>query len=172
MREDIKTDGRHAEVKFSKDWKKDASRRDFSINSIYSDAEGNLFDPFNGKKDLENGLIKFIGEPEVRIREDYLRILRYLRFYLNYSNFKHDSKTVKAIKNLGGIFNLSKERLFDELKNTLSLIFLQNLLKISLLMNYLKSSFQKLKELNIFSNLIYLLRRNFWKQILFSCFRY
>ena len=84
LREDIKTDGRHAEVKFSKDWKKDALRRDFSINSIYSDAEGNLFDPFNGKEDLENGLIKFIGAPDVRIKEDYLRILRYLRFYLNY----------------------------------------------------------------------------------------
>ena len=69
------------------------------------------------EKDLENGLIKFIGEPEVRIKEDYLRILRYLRFYLNYSNFKHDPKTIKAIKkNLGGISNLSKERLFDELK--------------------------------------------------------
>jgi poly(A) polymerase len=56
LREDIDTDGRHAEVKFSIDWKKDASRRDFSINSIYADANGNLFDPFNGKKDLDNGI--------------------------------------------------------------------------------------------------------------------
>ena len=55
LREDILTDGRHAKVKFSKDWKKDASRRDFTINSIYSDREGNIFDPFNGKKDLEKG---------------------------------------------------------------------------------------------------------------------
>ena len=77
LREDLKTDGRHAEVKFSNDWKKDASRRDFTINSIYSDIKGNLFDPFNGKEDLENGKIKFIGDTEQRIKEDYLRILRY-----------------------------------------------------------------------------------------------
>ena len=81
LREDISTDGRHAQVKFSKDWKKDASRRDFTINAIYSDLEGNLFDPFNGKEDLEKGEINFIGIPEKRIQEDYLRILRYLRFF-------------------------------------------------------------------------------------------
>ena len=88
LREDILTDGRHAKVKFSKDWKKDASRRDFTINSIYSDREGNLFDPFNGKKDLEKGFVNFIGDPDKRIKEDYLRILRYLRFFLNYSKQK------------------------------------------------------------------------------------
>jgi poly(A) polymerase len=98
LREDVETDGRHAVVKFSTDWKKDASRRDFTINSIYSDIEGNLFDPFNGKEDLENGVIKFIGDPEQRMKEDYLRILRYLRFYLSYSNHKHDFKTSKLIK--------------------------------------------------------------------------
>ena len=68
LREDISTDGRHATVKFSKNWKNDASRRDFTINAIYSDADGNLFDPFDGKKDLENGLIKFIGDPNRRIQ--------------------------------------------------------------------------------------------------------
>ena len=61
LRKDITTDGRHAKVEFLNDWQKDASRRDFSINSIYADIDGNLFDPFNGKKDLENGEIKFIG---------------------------------------------------------------------------------------------------------------
>ena len=79
LREDIFTDGRHAKVKFSKDWKKDASRRDFTINSIYSDLDGNLFDPFNGKKDIEIGQVSFIGDAEKRVKEDYLRILRYLR---------------------------------------------------------------------------------------------
>ena len=112
LREDIKTDGRHAEVKFTNDWKKDASRRDFTINSIYSDIKGNIFDPFNGKKDLENGVIRFIGDTEQRIKEDYLRILRYLRFYLGYSKHKHELKTSKLIKkNIAGISNLSKERL-------------------------------------------------------------
>ena len=153
LREDIKTDGRHAEVKFSKDWKKDASRRDFSINSIYSDAEGNLFDPFNGKKDLENGLIKFIGEPEVRIREDYLRILRYLRFYLNYSNFKHDPKTIKAIKkNLGGISNLSKERLFDELKKYIKSNIFTKLAKDKFANELFKIIFPQIKRIKYFSN--------------------
>ena len=61
LRKDVDTDGRHAKVEFSKDWKEDASRRDFTINSIYSDKDGNLFDPFNGKQDLENGVINFIG---------------------------------------------------------------------------------------------------------------
>ena len=67
LRKDIVSDGRHAEIEFSKDWKEDASRRDFTINSIYSDSDGNLFDPYDGKKDLENGLIKFIGDADQRI---------------------------------------------------------------------------------------------------------
>tara|TARA_B100000902_G_scaffold375779_1_gene406128 strand:+ start:35 stop:1309 length:1275 start_codon:yes stop_codon:yes gene_type:complete len=121
LRKDIKTDGRHAEVEFSKNWKEDASRRDFSINSIYSDKDGNLFDPFNGKKDLEEGNINFIGNVEKRIQEDYLRILRYLRFYLNYSKNKHQPEILKNIKkNIYGISNISVERLIDELKKIIN----------------------------------------------------
>ena len=117
LRKDITTDGRHAEVEFSLDWKEDAARRDFSINSIYSDLQGNLFDPNNGKKDLEEGLINFIGDAETRVKEDYLRILRYIRFFLNYSNQKHKPEIIKLIKrNIGGISNLSSERLLDEFK--------------------------------------------------------
>ena len=117
LRKDIKTDGRHAEVEFSLDWKEDAARRDFSINSIYSDLQGNLFDPNNGKKDLEEGLINFIGDAETRVKEDYLRILRYIRFFLNYSNQKHKPEIIKLIKrNIGGISNLSSDRLLDEFK--------------------------------------------------------
>ena len=121
LRKDIKTDGRHAEVEFSKNWKEDASRRDFSINSIYSDKDGNLFDPFNGKKDLEEGNVNFIGDVEKRIQEDYLRILRYLRFYLNYSKNKHQPEILKNIKkNIYGISNISVERLIDELKKIIN----------------------------------------------------
>ena len=117
LRKDVATDGRHAMVEFSKDWKEDATRRDFSINSIYSDKEGNLFDPFDGKKDLENGSINFIGEAENRIKEDYLRILRYIRFFLNYSKHNHDPKIIKIIKkNIKGVAKISSERLLDELK--------------------------------------------------------
>ena len=117
LRKDIATDGRHAKVEFSLDWKEDAARRDFSINSIYSDGKGNLFDPNNGKKDLEDGLINFIGHAESRIKEDYLRILRYVRFFLNYSKHNHKPEIIKIIKrNIGGISKLSSERLLDEFK--------------------------------------------------------
>ncbi len=117
LRKDVSTDGRHAKVEFSLDWRDDSNRRDFSINAIYSDKDGNLFDPHNGKKDLESGTVKFIGDPEERIQEDYLRILRYLRFFLNYSNNKHELEIFKSIKrNIGGISKLSSERLVEEFK--------------------------------------------------------
>ena len=110
LRKDISTDGRHAKVDFTDKWLEDASRRDFTINAIYSDFDGNLFDPFNGKIDLNNGLIKFIGDPAKRIKEDYLRILRYIRFFVEYSKNHHDKITFKTIKqNLGGLKKISKE---------------------------------------------------------------
>ena len=152
LREDIETDGRHAEVSFSTDWKKDASRRDFTINSIYSDIEGNLFDPFNGKEDLENGIIKFIGDPEQRIKEDYLRILRYLRFYLGYSKHKHDFKTLKVIKkNIAGISNLSKERLLDELKKYMKSNVLTKLSKDKYSVEIFENIFPELKKMKLLS---------------------
>ncbi len=154
LREDIKSDGRHAEVKFTTDWKKDASRRDFTINSIYSDLDGNLFDPFNGKNDLEKGVVKFIGDPEQRIKEDYLRILRYLRFHLNYSNQKHEFETLRLIKkNITGISHLSKERLLDELKKFFKFKILSNLSKDKFSLELFEIVFPQLKKIKIFSNL-------------------
>ena len=153
LREDIKTDGRHAEVRFSNDWKKDALRRDFTFNSIYSDREGNLFDPFNGKEDLKNGVIKFINDPEQRIKEDYLRILRYLRFYLVYSKHKHDFETTKIIKkNIKGISNLSKERLLDELKKYVKSNVLTRLSKDKFSLQLFEIIFPQIKNIKIFSN--------------------
>ena len=117
LRKDILTDGRHAKVQFSKNWKDDASRRDFTINAIYADIDGNLFDPFDGRQDIKDGKIIFIGDAGIRIKEDYLRILRYVRFFLNYSKIEHDKKIIKLIRqNIIGVRNLSKERLLDELK--------------------------------------------------------
>ncbi len=117
LRKDVSTDGRRAVVEFTNEWAEDALRRDFTINSIYADKEGNLFDPNDGVKDLKNGKIKFIGDPEKRVKEDYLRILRYVRFFLNYSKQEHQLFVKKIIKqNIGGIVKLSKERLIDELK--------------------------------------------------------
>ena len=121
LRQDVKTDGRHAKVEYTENWLEDASRRDFTINSIYSDIDGNLFDPFNGKQDLQDGLIKFIGDPAKRIKEDYLRILRYIRFFLGYSKNKHDKNVVKVIKqNLIGLKQISKNRQLQELKKIVS----------------------------------------------------
>ena len=122
LRKDVNTDGRHAEVQFTENWLEDASRRDFTINAIYSDIDGNLFDPFNGKKDLYDGTIKFIGDPSTRIREDYLRILRYIRFFLGYSKNKHDKNTLKIIKqNLIGLKKVSRNRQLQELKKITSI---------------------------------------------------
>ena len=153
LREDIQTDGRHAKVKFSTDWKKDALRRDFTINSIYSDATGNLFDPFNGREDLKNGLIKFIGDPQERIKEDYLRILRYLRFFLSYSNHNHDSKILKIIKkNLDGVSILSKERLLDEFKKFIKSCLLTKISKDKFSLDLFEIIFPQIKKIKFFSN--------------------
>ena len=117
LRKDLSTDGRHAKVEFTSNWEQDAQRRDFTINAIYSDISGEVYDPLNGIEDLKNGIIKFIGDPNQRIQEDYLRILRYLRFYTQYNkNKSHDEITIKAIKkNLDGLTKISKERILDEL---------------------------------------------------------
>ena len=117
LRKDIATDGRHAEVLFTKDWNEDSSRRDFTINSIYADIDGNIFDPNDGANDLKNGIVRFIGNPEKRIKEDYLRILRYLRFFSTYSLKDHQTEIKKSImQNISGVVGLSKERLLDEFK--------------------------------------------------------
>ena len=122
LRNDISTDGRHANVRFTMDWKEDALRRDFTINAIYADIEGRIFDPINGIEDLKNNIVKFIGTTEDRIQEDYLRILRYFRFFTQYSKFDHDPKTIRSIKkHINGINKISKERIFEEIKKILSL---------------------------------------------------
>ena len=154
LREDISTDGRHAQVKFSKDWKKDASRRDFTINAIYSDIEGNIFDPYNGKDDLEKGVINFIGNPEIRVQEDYLRILRYVRFFITYSKQSHNDEIVKSLrKNFIGISKLSKERLIDELEKILDKKILRNLSKDKFCLEILQLTFPQLRYFDVFFRL-------------------
>lgn len=155
LRKDVKTDGRHAVVEYTTNWKEDSLRRDFSINSIYSDLDGNLYDPNSGHKDLNVGIIKFIGDPETRIKEDYLRIIRYLRFYTEYSKIDHEINIIKIIKkNIEGLGKISKERQFNELKKILKL---NNFLKLfknitscelfSLIFPQLKN-FKKLRKLS------------------------
>ncbi len=155
LRKDVKTDGRHAVVEYTTNWKEDSLRRDFSINSIYSDLDGNLYDPNSGHKDLNFGIIKFIGDPETRIKEDYLRIIRYLRFYTEYSKIDHEIKIIKIIKkNIDGLGKISKERQFNELKKILKLDKFLKLFKnktscelFSLIFPQLKN-FKKLSKLS------------------------
>jgi len=122
LRKDISTDGRHASVLFTDNWEDDSKRRDFTFNAIYLDQNGKIFDPHSGINDLKNKKIKFIGNPDERIKEDYLRILRFIRFSIEYSNFDFEKETLRAIqKNLSGITKLSKERIYSELKKILKL---------------------------------------------------
>ena len=154
LRKDVLTDGRHAKVEFSKNWKEDASRRDFSINSIYSDKDGNLFDPYDGKKDLEKGIVNFIGDADKRIKEDYLRILRYIRFFTNYSKRSHDLEIIRSLKmNIGGVAQISKERLLDELKKIVKVESLEKLSKNKLSTDLMLMIFPELKNIKIFSRL-------------------
>ena len=119
LRQDIKTDGRHAEVLFGTDWLEDAKRRDFTINALSLDAFGTIYDYFNGQDDLKAGQIRFIGEAEQRIREDYLRILRYYRFLAHFG--KATPAPIPALQNLrGGLKQLSVERVQQEILKLLS----------------------------------------------------
>ena len=119
MRKDIKSNGRHPEIEYTKNIFEDAARRDLTVNSIYCDLRGNLFDPNGGIKDLKKSKIVFIGKPMERIEEDFLRILRFLRFTLTYSN-KFDSDGFKAcLKFQKKLKNLSFERRLNELSKIL-----------------------------------------------------
>ena len=121
LRKDVETDGRHAEVEYIDDWQLDSERRDFTINAIYLDINGKIFDPQMGTVDLKNNNVKFIGDPQKRIEEDYLRIIRFIRFKITY-NFKVEPTTNNAIKlNLDGIKKISKERILVELYKILDL---------------------------------------------------
>ena len=152
LRKDVSTDGRHANVEFISDWEEDAKRRDFTINAIYSDLKGEIYDPLGGLKDLENKIVKFIGDPNERIREDYLRILRYFRFYTQYNNHQHDIKIVQAIKKgLNGIRKISKERILDEFSKILNLKNFYELFNNEFSCSVILTIFPQLKHYDRFS---------------------
>ena len=121
LRKDVETDGRHAQVEYINNWHLDSERRDFTINAIYLDINGKIFDPQNGTIDLQNNNVKFIGDPQKRIEEDYLRIIRFIRFKIMYDS-KVETSTSQAIKlNLNGVKKISKERILVELFKILDL---------------------------------------------------
>ena len=121
LRKDIETDGRHAVVEFGTDWQEDANRRDLTINGLYCDRVGNVYDYVNGYPDISEKQVRFIGDAAIRIKEDSLRILRFFRFFAWYGEGRPDAAGLKACaqgKDL--ISGLSVERVWAELKNTFS----------------------------------------------------
>ena len=116
LRADIETFGRHAVVRFGQSWSEDAARRDFTMNAIYADPDGTLFDPVGGVADAQARRVRFIGQSDRRIKEDFLRILRFFRFNAQYSNGEVDAEALSACaRNASGLSQLSGERIQGEL---------------------------------------------------------
>jgi len=123
LRKDVQTDGRRAVIAFTKDWNEDAIRRDFTINALYADTDGNIYDPTGrGLADIESRKFNFVGDGDARVREDYLRILRYFRFLAWYAgDSKIDAAALKACReNRAGLKSLSSERVWAEIKKMLA----------------------------------------------------
>ena len=122
LRRDVSTDGRNATVAFTDDWAEDAGRRDFRLNALYADGEGQVFDPTGqGVADAAAGRIVFVGDPGTRIREDYLRILRFFRFFAWYGRGDPDAAGLAACEGLAsGMTRLSAERVSKELMTLLA----------------------------------------------------
>lgn len=121
LRRDLRTDGRHAEVAFTDAWEEDATRRDFTINSLSMTPVGEIFDYTGGLADLEAGRVRFVGDPATRLREDYLRLLRFFRFWARYGRVPPDPPTEAALREaVGGLGRLSPERVWSELKRLLA----------------------------------------------------
>jgi len=120
LREDVETDGRHAKVVFGRDWTHDAARRDFTMNALYLTRTGELVDLVDGEADARAGHVRFIGDADTRIREDYLRILRLFRFHAAFGRGPLDAEALAAaIRNRDGLAQLSRERIRNELMKLL-----------------------------------------------------
>lgn len=116
LRRDVSTDGRHATIAFTDDWREDAARRDFTINALYADpASGALFDYFGGLDDLEARKVRFIGDPFTRIAEDHLRILRFFRFLARFGTDADPGGLAACTARANDLMALSRERIADEL---------------------------------------------------------
>jgi len=116
LRIDVKTDGRHAQVVFTDDWSQDAARRDFTINALSCDMVGNVYDPYNGLKDLGNGYIRFVGSAQKRVEEDLLRVLRFFRFLAEYGRYPVNGDALQACNQIAPrLGELSGERVRGEM---------------------------------------------------------
>lgn len=121
LRRDVETFGRHATVAFTENWEEDARRRDFTLNALYAGSDGTVFDPLGGYEDVLAGRVRFIGDAEARIKEDYLRILRFFRFNAYYGKGPFDAAGLQASVRLrGGMAQLSAERIAGEVRRILA----------------------------------------------------
>lgn len=115
LRRDVSTDGRHAQVAFTDDWREDAARRDFTMNALYADPQtGEIFDYFGGIDDLKAGRVRFIGDPLGRIAEDHLRILRFFRFMARFGDMPDEAGLEACVARANDLMALSRERIADE----------------------------------------------------------
>lgn len=122
LRQDIATDGRHAEVQFGTDWSADAARRDFTLNALYADMDGQLFDPLGGLDDALAGRVRFIGDADTRIAEDRLRVFRFFRFSASHGGEVLDAEGLAACARAAGdLADLSAERVGNEMTRMLGL---------------------------------------------------
>lgn len=120
LRRDVATDGRRAEVAFGTDWREDAERRDFTMNALSLSPDGTLHDPVGGYADCLARRVRFIGVADERIREDYLRILRFFRFHARFGSGEPDAEGMHAVaRNLSGLPRLSAERIAQEMRKLL-----------------------------------------------------
>lgn len=122
LREDIETDGRHARVRFGTDWERDAERRDFTLNALYADMNGELFDPIGGAEDCLAGVVRFIGNADQRIIEDRLRVYRFFRFSASHGREQFNEDGLEAVtRAAGALGDLAAERVGAEMRRILDL---------------------------------------------------
>jgi poly(A) polymerase len=140
LRKELKNDGRHCEVKFVDDYAVDAARRDFTINALYFDYQGLVHDYFNGKSDLENKIVRFIGDAHQRIEEDFLRILRFFRFSCQYASNLDDQGFKACVAQKKNLIKLSKERIRQELIKLLCIDEKKAIINILKILNETKIS--------------------------------
>jgi poly(A) polymerase len=172
LRQDVATDGRHAEVSFTEDWVQDSMRRDFTMNTLLADMEGNIYDPTErGLSDLNARKVVFVGDPKKRIAEDYLRILRFFRFHAFYGRGEMDAGALVACQAAADkISSLSRERItqeflkilsIDNAANTTKIMFNNNILRNVLGGDYEEKTLKELCDLQVRYDDVQLMSRLF-----------
>jgi poly(A) polymerase len=168
LRKDVENFGRSAKVEFVNDFYEDAKRRDFTINAMSIDFAGNLYDYFGGVTDLEGGIVRFIGDSQSRIKEDYLRILRFFRFSCKYAKSLDDEGLNACVKYKNNLENLSIERIKDEFfkilscKNRNNLMMILKVLRKNEILSFVKGfSWENLDYLQNLFEIEKILNQNF-----------